>query len=398
MLTTESLAAIERLHEAEILRALASGRAISRADLSELVGLGRSSVSQILSRLVANGTVVVESRQKQSGRGRPTERLSIDPVAVAAIGIDFGHGWVHVSALNILGDVIGRGGRSIGDEATWEARTTLARSLLAGLALDPAQLRPLRAIAVGLPGPLHIDRQWIVPDGVNAPVEDASDRYGDAPWFGFVRDTARHLGVPALLDNTSRFAAFAEHVARGGNGEDTTFYVRCFSGIGGALASQTGVVRGSSGMAGEIGHLTVEPDGVKCRCGRRGCLETVATTPAVLRRARDAGLDVSDVGELAAALAAGDERARAALTAAGHALGRALVSVSLLVDPSHIIVSGEIVEIDDVVLETARTTYREGLGGRFVPTPIGRGSLGEGAAAVGAALTVLRLELPAAGP
>jgi predicted NBD/HSP70 family sugar kinase len=148
-------------------------------------------------------------------------------------------------------------------------------------------------------------------------------------------------------------------------------------------------------MGGEIGHMTVDRDGDLCRCGRRGCLETFASTSAVLRACRRSGLAVDTVADLRIAVQADDPRAINVLTRAGRALGEALIEASILVDPARIIVSGDIVQLDDTVLRVASETCRAGLGPRFAPAPVTRGVLGEVAASRGGALAVIRQELPA---
>lgn len=395
-MTTTSQTTIEQIHEARVLQALADRGVASRSELSEIVGLGRSSIAEILSSLVSRGTVEVEGHQKRDGRGRPTELLRLDRNAVSAIGVDIAHGWAHVAALNVLGEQVATGGRTVDVSTSWEDRIRITDNLLSGLTLSRTQLRPLRGVAVGLFGPVDIARQWMTTDVTGAINPRARTRHGAEPWFGYVETLATRFATPVMVDNTTRFAAYAEHLAQvpGDQDHGPTLHVRCFQGVGGAIVSPSGVERGSSGLAGEIGHLTIVPEGLPCRCGRRGCLETLASTPSVLALCRDRGLDVADLDQLRATVKRRDEVALGALTRAGEAIGQALATASILIDPARIILSGDLVQIDDTALTAARAAYRERLGSRFTSVPITPGVLGQRAASLGAALTVLHHDLP----
>lgn len=394
-MTQASQTTVEQIHEAQVLRALADRGVASRSELSELIGLGRSSIAEVLTALVEKGTVAVEGHQKRDGRGRPTELLRLDREAVSAVGIDLAHGWVHLAALNVLGEPVATGGRTIGVTETWQSRTEVADNILTGLTLTTGQLRPLRGVAVGLFGPVSIADQWMT-DSAGVIDPQARSRHSQEPWFGYIESLADRFCAPIMVDNTTRFAAYAEHLAQlsDSGSQGPTLHVRCFQGVGGAVVSTDGVVRGSSGLSGEIGHLTIDPEGLACRCGRRGCLETVASTPAILARCRERGEDVISIEDLQAALRCGSDTAGQVLREAGEAIGTALLSSSILLDPASIILSGDIIQLDDTVLTTARAAYARGLGNRFTSVPITPGALGHSAAAHGAGLTILHHEFP----
>lgn len=395
-MTTESQTTIEQIHEAQVLQALADRSVASRSELSGMLGLGRSTIAEILARLVSMGTVVVEGHQKRDGRGRPTELLRIDRDAVSAIGIDIAHGWTHVAALNILGDPVATGGRTVEVATPWTDRIRIADNLLSGLSLSQSQLKPLRGIAIGLFGPVSIARQRLTTGPAGAIDPRARARHGGEPWFGHVETLAARFASPVLVDNTTRFAAYAEHLAHIHETRDPgpTLHLRCFQGVGGAVVSPSGVERGSSGLAGEVGHLTIENDGPPCRCGRNGCLETFASTPAILARCRARGLDVADLDGLRAAVQRGDDTVHRVLRDSGKAIGRALVTASVLLDPASIILSGDLIQLGDTALSAAQAAYKNGLGTRFSSAPITPGVLGQRAASLGAALTVLHDQLP----
>ena len=270
MSTTGSHQVPASAREREVIEAFRAGGVLTRARIAETTGLGRSTVSAVLTRLTDEGVIAVVGHEEHDGRGRPTERLAVVPDAVRAIGIDLAHGAVRVVALNVLGETLAQEERAHEDAFGVGPRHRIVHELLAGLEL-PEHTPALRGIGLGVSGPVSFTRP---------------ER---APWRPLVADlTARH-GVPVQVDNTTRFAAFAEHMA-GAEDRRTTLHVRCYQGVGGAVVREGALDLGAAGMAGEVGHLPVEDPGMTCRCGRSGCLETVASTPAVL-----AALSAGDV-------------------------------------------------------------------------------------------------------
>jgi len=369
MSTTGSHQVPASAREREVIEAFRAGGVLTRARIAETTGLGRSTVSAVLTRLTDEGVIAVVGHEEHDGRGRPTERLAVVPDDVRAIGIDLAHGAVRVVALNILGETLAQEERAHEDALGVGPRHRIVHELLAGLEL-PEHTPALRGIGLGVSGPVSFTRP---------------ER---APWRPLVADlTARH-GVPVQVDNTTRFAAFAEHMA-GAEDRRTTLHVRCYQGVGGAVVREGALDLGAAGMAGEVGHLPVEDPGMTCRCGRSGCLETVASTPAVLAALRIHGIVLRSASELPGALAAHPKTLRPVLDRVARSIARALVLATTLVDPDEVILTGDLFDTDDRLLDAVRPLVAEGTGERFPLVPLARGRLDAFAGAVGAALVVL---------
>ncbi|MBP2380130.1 ROK family transcriptional regulator [Brachybacterium sacelli] len=369
MSTTGSHQAPASAREREVIEAFRAGGVLTRARIAETTGLGRSTVSAVLTRLTDEGAIAVVGHDEQDGRGRPTERLAVDPDAVRAIGIDLAHGAVRVVTLNILGETLAQEERAHEDALGGGPRHRIVHELLDGLDL-PERTPALRGIGLGVSGPISLTRP---------------ER---APWRALVADlTARH-GFPVQVDNTTRFAAFAEHLASAEDGR-TTLHVRCYQGVGGAVVREGALDLGATGMAGEVGHLPVEEPGMTCRCGRSGCLETVASTPAVLAALRTHGIVLRSPSELPGALVAHPKALRPVLDRVARSIARALVLTTTLVDPDEVILTGDLFDTDDHLLDAVRPLVAEGVGERFPLVPLARGRLDAFAGAVGAALVVL---------
>ena len=171
-------------------------------------------------------------------------------------------------------------------------------------------------------------------------------------WEGFPLKEwlEERFGAPAVVENDANSGALGEWKRGTGQGTNSFFYVTVSTGIGGGWILGGEPYRGADGLAGEIGHLTVDPEGPVCTCGRRGCLEAIASGPAIARRARELlatgessvlrGLSELTAREVAQAAAAGDPVAEKALRGAAQALGRALAQAITLMNPERIAIGG----------------------------------------------------------
>src|SRR5262249_42240912 len=142
------------------------------------------------------------------------------------------------------------------------------------------------------------------------------------------------LGIPVVADNDINLAALAEWTWGVGRGCDDFLYVASGEGIGGGLILGGKVHRGGNGMAGGIGHVVLEPAGVVCHCGGRGCLSTLAAERAILFALRDMEKPKRSLHEVIASARDGDPACQRVLFEAGRHLGRALATVAKVVAPS----------------------------------------------------------------
>lgn len=366
MVTTESRSAPEHPREGEVVDAFRARAALTRAEVAESTGLSRSTVSTVLGNLLDEGAVVLSSYDEQPGRGRPTERVRLDRSVVRSIGVDLGHGKVRAVALSLLGDELLSSSVTHSDLIDWNDRLALVRQVLDSLAL-PAGLWALRGVGLGISGPTALNHG------------------GAEPWQPIVTELSSRFGVPVQVDNTTRFAAFAEHRAAS-TSSSITLHLRCFQGVGGAVIRNGQIDHGATGMAGEVGHLQVEQPGLACRCGRNGCLETVASTPAMLAHCRTRDLPITTVAQLREAFTRRSEQIGPLSQHLTHALAHALVVASTLVDPDEIILSGDLLDSHDALLADVHRVYSDSMGHRFRAAPIVHGRLDGRAGALGAAL------------
>lgn len=299
---------------------------------------------------------------------------------VVAVGVDVGGTKLLALAVAQDGSIVGRERRTspTGDpEALVEAVTELARGLGGQV--------PVGAGVAGI-----VDRDGVVRYGPNLDVSNL-------PLQGRLTDA---LGVPVTVANDATVALHGELRAGAARGARDVVMVTLGTGVGGAVVVDGGLVDGTTGMAGELGHVIVRDGGRECPCGNRGCLEAYASGSAIGRVAEErldgsddpSGLrDVDVVDGKAVTLAAldGDELALDVLREAGYWLGVGLTGIVNILDPELVVVGGGAATMASPIMLPAAfdVLSRRILGAEHRPVPeLVPASLGDDAGAVGAAL------------
>ena len=215
------------------------------------------------------------------------------------------------------------------------------------------------------------------------------------------------FGLPVTVDNDATAAAWAESRLGASRGHDDSLFVGVGTGIGGGIVAGGRLLRGAHGLAGEIGHMIVEPGGPLCGCGNRGCWEQVASGLAISRAgeravteepgsaiARLAGGDPSRAtGELVTEAAReGDDVAVAILGEVARRLGEGVAGLVNVLDPDIVVIGGGVGEAGDLLFGPLREAFRATVEGVDVrpKVPITPAQLGNDAGAIGAALLALQ--------
>ncbi|MER6463807.1 ROK family transcriptional regulator [Streptomyces sp. NPDC001228] len=350
-------ALVRRMHEERVLRALQANGALSRGEIARLVGLSRTTLSEITGELLRRGAIVVVDTDASSreGSGRPAARLALDPASAQFMGVDFGHRRVNVLVADASHEIMASGSARYDDTASWQTRTDLALGLVDRLCADASlHYRALQGIGIGVPGP-YPSRQgdaWPRTTPGAATVRRPAPESIDAAF-------AARFGAPVIVDNNTRLAAFAEAI-NGTENVDDLLYVRLSDGVGGGLVIGGQLVTGSHGLAGELGHVTVVPAGRPCRCGKHGCLETVVSVPGILAACWDFGLRLETLQNLASAAAGAHPVVDRVLREAAAALGRVLGTATMVLNPAKVVIGGEIArQIPSFVEQAAATLAAE---------------------------------------
>ncbi len=342
---------VRRTHEERVLGVLREHGVLSRGEIADLVGLSRTTISEITGILLARGAIVVVDTDAASreGSGRPAERLALDPASGQYMGIDFGHRRVQIAVADASHDVIAADSEAYGDPSTWDERLSSAFALIDRITVGSGMhLSALQGIGIGVLGP-YPTMPLVRPQEGWGRTESA--RGIDAVF-------ADRFDARVIVDNNTRFAALAEAISESGATVQDLLYVRLSDGVGGGLVVGGRLVTGSAGLAGEFGHITAIPGGRRCRCGKQGCIETVASVPAILAEIRARGVDVETLDDLGREVARSQPVVDEVLREAGAAVGRALGAAAMAVNPASIAIGGEITGIAPAIVEHIASTLR----------------------------------------
>lgn len=198
------------------------------------------------------------------------------------------------------------------------------------------------------------------------------------------------LALPVVLENDANAAGYAEAARGAGEGADSVVMLTLGTGVGGAVVLGGRPLVGARGIAGELGHLVVEPGGAQCGCGQRGCVETVSSGTAMMAQVSAlTGRAISDASQLAQELASDPSVRDAVLARVAQGLIQGIVQIQAVVDPDVVVLGGGVAEnLGEVLLEAMRVAHRELLEGRRSQAfpEIRLATLGNQAGVLGAAL------------
>ncbi|MGW1957089.1 ROK family protein [Streptomyces sp. NPDC001920] len=374
---------MRRRNLARVMHTVSAEGPLSRAAVASRIGLTRAAVSTLVDELIRSGLLEELGPERPGRVGRPGSALAVSGHGPAGIGAEVGVDHLAVCAVDLRGDVRSRAvrhgdNRGRAPEPVVEELTELVRRVVAEAGhegLWPAGL------AVAVPGLVARDARTVV-------------RAPNLDWRDTDLGALLAVDLPLAVGNEANFGALAELWLGEGTPRDF-LHVSAEIGIGAAVVVDGGLLRGTRGFAGELGHVPVQPDGPECPCGGRGCLEQYAGEEAVLRAA---GLEPGEdrVGLLAERAAEGDEHVRRALRDAGTALGVALTGAVNLLDPESVVLGGALAGLAPWLLPALEAELDRRTAGPACPVSVSR--LGPEGPLLGAAHSVVRavLDDPAA--
>lgn len=363
----------------DLFQLLRDGQARTRAELAITTGLARSTVASRIDALMNSGLVGPAGEASSSG-GRPPSRFAFNPAARVVLAVDVGATHVIVAVTDLGGTVLAE--RRLAQEVADGPDVVLGRVVAEGLELLAEAgrgLEDLAGIGIGLPGPVEHDTGR----PVKPPIMPG--------WDGFdvVRYMQRSLPVPVLVDNDVNIMALGERTAYWPD-HDNLLFIKIATGIGAGIISSGELQRGANGTAGDLGHVRVpRGDDVLCRCGNYGCLEALASGPAVARQLQAQGLEATNGGDVLRLVAQGNLQAIQALRQAGRDVGDVLATVVNLLNPSMIVIGGSVGEAGEHLVAGIReVVYRRSLPLATSHLRIGISMAGDQAAILGASQMV----------
>src|SRR5690606_13235362 len=328
----------------DLLQILRDGRPRTRSELSAITGLARSTVALRVDALMTLGLVDSVGDAVSTG-GRPSSQFAIATSGRVVLGVDVGATHVRIAVSDLAGGVLAqdleRMDVSEGPEKVLSWVISAAERLLASVDRASADLL---AIGIGLPGPV----EHSTGRPINPPIMPGWDRF-DVPDY-----LASSFDAPVLVDNDVNIMALGErehawpHV-------DHLIFVKVATGIGSGVISSGLLQRGAQGTAGDIGHVYVARGAdVPCACGNRGCLEALASGPALARALAATGLTASSSQDVVEFVKRGNIDAIQAVRQAGRDIGEVLTTCVSLINPSAIVLGGALAQAGEHLIAGVR--------------------------------------------
>ncbi|MFW6368426.1 MAG: ROK family protein [Spirochaetota bacterium] len=386
----ELLKEINRAHLFEILR---RERTVSRPRIAELTGLSRATVTVLIESLLETG-IVREAGIGASSGGRPPVLLQFQPGAVFALGARMHDYEWNVLLTDLDGVPHDREEARIAGTSPDAAVAAIAQAVDRLVARNSTR-RILPAMGVGSPGLVDM-RSGVIKSAT------------DVGWFEVpLRDMLQsRLGLHVYLANRSKVGALGEHWSGAGAGTQDMIYISIGTGVAAGIIHAGELYIGANSSAGELGHVTVLPDGPFCPCGNQGCLQQLVSDPALAALARrrlrtaDHGLlheeyagkpESLDAAAVFSAAERGDEMAVELLEeTAGH-LAVAVGNLINLFNPEMIVLGGHFGSAGELFADMLRQRIRtRAMAHPLSAVTIATGKLGPDAAAIGAAVLVLQ--------
>ncbi len=369
--TPGSQTSLREANRARIVESLKHHGHLTQVELAGSTGLSPATVSNIVKELAASG-VLNTSVTSRSGR-RATEVTLARKLGLVA-GLHFSSRHLRVAISDVGRTVVAENHVPLALDHRHDRELDRATLLMSDMleSVD-AGFDDLLAVGIALPAPVDVRTGMIATPGLLR------------GWEGVdvARVMGNRIGVPVFVDNEATLGGMAEARFGAARGTRGAAYIRVGHGISAGLVINGSVYHGVTGKAGQIGHVTIDENGPICRCGSRGCLDTLAGGPALLELFRD-DPGMQRIRDLLVRADTGDASARRVIADAGRHIGIAAASLCNLFDPELLVIGGELAQAGEILLAPMRHALeRSALAGEFGVPEIVQGDLGDRAEVLG---------------
>jgi predicted NBD/HSP70 family sugar kinase len=350
MASPSSVRAVNRSIVLELIR---RRQPVSRADLARLTGIFRSSVSDIVDELVAE-ELVAEERAVSSKRGRVPISLRLNDSGYSVLGLNIRPHHCQIAYAGLSGQI----------QQTWTFRTPSSPDqLVHGVSKTIKRIRE----DLGMPPSQTFRKMGIsIPGHVDAPTGRIlwTPTHEELANFPITEEILRQTGIPALADNDCNAGALSElwlaRDKKNHRSNDFVFLNVSDFGTGAGVVINGQIYAGHNAhFAAEFGHMVVEPDGLPCRCGRRGCWERYVSNSETWRRFRPrAPFTAENFGQMLSSARTGDKQALECLRESARYLAMGIANIGVAYNPSEIVVAGRITEVWDLIAKEIEERYR----------------------------------------
>jgi predicted NBD/HSP70 family sugar kinase len=331
---------IKKQNKIMILNVIRNKRPISRADIAKITGMSPTSVGRIVSELEEIG-LIKETELFSNGVGRKAMLLDIDAKSVLNVGVYLNRDITRIGIVDFDGNIIK-------DETIKYSTSGIAPEVVIDNLADYIEkiinesnvdIKKINGIGIGIPG--------IIDFKLGKVVFSAQLGWRD---IDVASRITKKLNIRTTIDNTVKLKALAESSQKAFEDSHRIVLMSFGSGVGSALVIDGEIFRGNKNIAGEIGHTTVEPNGMLCECGRRGCLQTYIADSALIQEARKVS-DVSSVRDIFDAANRKEDWAINILDMTATYISIAINNVLCMYNPDTVILGGRLIESNPEIID-----------------------------------------------
>lgn len=386
---------MKKLNIEVVLNAIKNNGSMSRADIAKLTGLTPASVTNI-TKFLLDIDYLIESRVGESSGGRPPIILEINMKARYAIGISIGVGYIDVVLTDLGADIIAKKSMEISENNTETEKIFTDLVKLINEVIEVAKIEKSKVSGIGV--------------AMHGVVNTSLGISQHAPYYGWKdinikEELEKRCGYSVYVENDVRAMALGESLYGAAKGVSNFITINVSNGIGSGIIIDNKPYYGVDYSAGEIGHIVVEQDGSRCKCGNYGCLETIASNNSIIKKVssslkqgvQSSILDIKEkddeitINDICIAAINNDELCSNVLKEAAKYIGIAISNLVNILNPKLIIMVGEVFERNLYTLEAVSDVVKKrGLKISAEKVKIDKSYLGENAAVIGAAALVIQ--------
>ncbi|MBM7654987.1 ROK family transcriptional regulator [Neobacillus cucumis] len=368
---------VKKINQKVLLNEIVSNSPISRASLSEKTGLNKSTVSSQISTLIEKN-LIFEIGQGQSSGGRKPVMLLFNKNAGFSIGIDVGVDDLNGILSDLKGNIVLEDHQKLDNPNVETIKNQLCSMINSFINQMPDSPYGLIGIGLGVPGLVNNEHQITLAPNLN--------------WYKDIdlkKVLEQEFQVPVFIENEANAGAHGEKEFGAAKDYQNLVFVSVGTGIGTGIIINNELYRGDIGFAGEMGHLTIDLNGPKCRCGNRGCWELYASEKAMLN-SQPSQLPKKSKQEIINLANQNDPEILSALQNFGYYLGVGLVNVLNTFNPQAVVVRNDIIEALPIVLNSLRNSISSRINDQLGSSyELLLSSLGKNATAMGASSLVI---------
>ena len=345
---------LRQINLSAVLTHLRQNAPISRAALAEMTGLNRATITRLVRELIEHGFVRETGFQSMSA-GRPSILLQLNPEAGCIIGAEIEVKFGSVILTDLAAHVIWREEVDFGDHDEPETvLNSIAQLVRKAFSKAEEKKRHILGLGISLPGLVDVSSGVLL----FAP----NMRWSEVPVKEWLE---KEFDIPIYVDNKANMAALAESYFGSARDSEYVLYINITAGVGSGIVLNQRIMAGVSGLAGEVGHMTINPDGPKCNCGSYGCWETYVSALAVFRRVRECilqgeesqlsevvrdGFERITIPLMVEAARNGDRVALESLEKTGYYLGVGLANLINTFNPQKVVLGGYVTQAYEFLL------------------------------------------------